>query len=86
MKKLLEKIRSNTLLPFLAFVFAFLIGGIIIVLTDAAVMSQITSPGKFLTSAGAKIGNSYLAVFQGSIFDINLSRQSGVLHGFYPLS
>ena len=74
MKKLLEKLRSNTLLPFLAFIFAFLIGGIIIVLSDAVVMAQISSPGKFLTSAAAKIGNSYLAVFQGSVFDINLSR------------
>jgi simple sugar transport system permease protein len=86
MRKFLEKIRSNTLLPFLAFIFAFFIGGIIIVLSDAVVMSQISSPGKFLTSAAAKIGNSYLAVFQGSVFDINLSRESGVLHGFYPLS
>jgi simple sugar transport system permease protein len=49
-------------------------------------MSQINSPGKFLTSAGSKIGNSYLAVFQGSIFDINLARESGVLRGFYPFS
>jgi len=86
MKKFLEKLRNNMLLPFLAFIFAFFIGGIIIVLSDAVVMSQISSPGKFLTSAGAKIGNSYLAVFQGSIFDINLSRKSGILNGFYPLS
>jgi simple sugar transport system permease protein len=49
-------------------------------------MGQISSPGKFLTSAGAKIGNSYLAIFQGSIFDINLARDSGILNGFYPLS
>jgi simple sugar transport system permease protein len=27
-----------------------------------------------------------LAIFQGSIFDINLSRSKGLLHGFYPLS
>jgi simple sugar transport system permease protein len=86
MKKLLQKMFGNTLLPFLAFIFAFFIGGIIIVLSDAVVMAQISSPGKFLTSAGAKIGNSYLAIFQGSVFDINLSRNSGVLKGFYPLS
>jgi len=86
MKKLLQKMFGNTLLPFLAFIFAFFIGGIIIVLSDAVVMAQISSPGKFLTSAAAKIGNSYLAIFQGSVFDINLSRDSGVLKGFYPLS
>ena len=86
MKKLLGKMFGNTLLPFLAFIFAFFIGGIIIILSDAVVMAQISSPGKFLTSAAAKIGNSYLAIFQGSVFDINLSRTSGVLNGFYPLS
>jgi len=86
MKKFIEKLRNNMMLPFLAFIFAFFIGGIIIVLSDAVVLSQISSPGKFLTSAAAKIGNSYLAVFQGSIFDINLSRQSGIINGFYPLS
>jgi simple sugar transport system permease protein len=86
MKKLLQKMFGNTLLPLLAFIFAFFIGGIIIVLSDAVVMAQISSPGKFLTSAAAKIGNSYLAIFQGSVFDINLSRTSGVLNGFYPLS
>ena len=86
MKKVLEKMFGNTLLPFLAFIFAFFIGGIIIVLSDAVVMAQISSPGKFFTSAAAKIGNSYLAIFQGSVFDINLSRTSGVLNGFYPLS
>jgi simple sugar transport system permease protein len=86
MKKLLQRMFGNTLLPFLAFIFAFFIGGIIIVLSDAIVMAQISSPGKFLTSAAAKIGNSYLAIFQGSVFDINLSRTSGVLNGFYPLS
>ena len=86
MKKLLGKMFGNTLLPFLAFIFAFFIGGIIIVLSDAVVMAQISSPGKFLTSAAAKIGNSYLAIFQGSVFDVNLSRTSGVLNGFYPLS
>lgn len=86
MRNLFEKISNTVLLPFLAFIFAFFIGGLIIVLTDATVMGQISSPGKFLTSAGSKIANSYLAIFQGSIFDINLARESGILHGFYPLS
>jgi simple sugar transport system permease protein len=86
MKKFLANLREKALLPFLAFIFAFFIGGVIIVLTDPEVMSLLKSPGKFLTSAGAKIGNSYLAVFQGSIFDSNLARESGILHGFYPFS
>lgn len=49
-------------------------------------MKLIKSPLNFLTAAGSKIGNSYLAVFQGSIYDINLSRKNGILGGFYPLS
>jgi simple sugar transport system permease protein len=49
-------------------------------------MGQLSSPGKFLTSAGSRIGNSYLAIFQGSIYDVNLARESGFFRGFYPLS
>ena len=86
MKNLISKIRNVILLPTLAFIFAMTIGGIFIVLSDGELMSNISSPGKFLTAAGSKIGNSYLAVFQGSIFDINLGRSEGLLHGFYPLS
>lgn len=86
MKRFINFLRNKTLLPFLAFITAFLLGGLVIVLSDSEVMNQIKSPGKFLTAAAAKIGNSYLAVFQGSIFDINLARESGWLQGFYPMS
>ncbi|GBL18287.1 hypothetical protein EMGBS2_03560 [Actinomycetota bacterium] len=77
--KPIQKIRKNVLLPFFAFIFAFFIGGLIIVFSDTEVMGNIKSPGKFLTSALSKIGNSYLAVFQGSIFDINLARGESFL-------
>ena len=86
MKNLIKRIRNAVLLPSVAFIFALFLGGIFIVLSDGELMAKIKSPGSFLTSAGAKIGNSYLAIFQGSIFDINLSRSKGLLHGFYPLS
>lgn len=85
-KRSFNFLQTKALLPFLAFLTAFLFGGLVIVLSDSEVMNQIKSPGKFLTTAGAKIGNSYLAVFQGSIFDINLARESGWLQGFYPMS
>jgi general nucleoside transport system permease protein len=68
MKKVLEKMFGNTLLPFLAFIFAFFIGGIIIVLSDAVVMAQISSPGKFLTSAAAKIWKFILSHFSRLCF------------------
>lgn len=86
MRQFLISVRRVTLLPVLSFIFAFFIGGIIIVFTDPVIMAQFNSPGKFLTSAAAKIGNSYLAIFQGSVYDVNLARESGVLRGFYPLS
>jgi len=86
MKQFLGTVRRITLLPTLSFIFAFFIGGIIIVVSDPIIMAQLNSPGKFLTSAAARIGNSYLAIFQGSIYDVNLARESGVVQGFYPLS
>lgn len=86
MKNMINSLKNNALLPFVAFIFAFFIGGMIIVISDPVVMGQLSSPGKFITSAGAKIGNSYLAIFQGSIYDVNLARDSGFWRGFYPLS
>ena len=79
-------LKKNALLPFFSFIFAFFIGGIIIVVSDPVIMGQLSSPGKFLTSAASRIGNSYLAIFQGSIFDVNLARDSGFFRGFYPMS
>lgn len=86
MKQFLGTVRRIALLPTLSFIFAFFIGGIIIVISDPIIMAQLNSPGKFLTAAAARIGNSYLAIFQGSIYDVNLARESGVVRGFYPLS
>ena len=86
MKIMVNSLKNNALLPFVAFIFAFFIGGIIIVISDPVLMGQLSSPGKFLIAAGAKIGNSYLAIFQGSIYDVNLARDSGFWRGFYPLS
>jgi len=86
MSKILKGSKPTLLLPALAFIFAFFIGGILIVLADPEVMGQISSPLNFLTAAAAKIGNSYLAIFQGSVFDVNLARESGLINGFYPFS
>ncbi len=86
MSKHLQRIRNVAILPFLAITFAFLIGGVIIALTDSEVMSNLNSPKKFITSFLAKIGNSFLAIFQGSIYDVNLARGESFFKGFYPLS
>ena len=53
MSRRIESFRKAALLPFLAFVFAFFIGGVIIALSDSEVLGNIKSPGKFLTSFGA---------------------------------
>jgi simple sugar transport system permease protein len=84
--KKLQSIRKATFIPFFSIIFAFFIGGIIIALSDSEVLANIKSPGKFLTSVGAKMGNSYLAIFQGSIYDVNLARGESFFKGFYPLS
>ena len=86
MRNRILKLKNVALLPFLAFVFSFFIGGVIIALTDSEVMAKIKTPGDFLTSFAAKIGNSYLAIFQGSVYDINLARGESFFKGFYPLA
>jgi simple sugar transport system permease protein len=83
---MISRFRAVVLLPLLAFIFAFFIGGVIIALTDSEVMAKIKTPGAFITSFAAKIGNSYLAIFQGSIYDVNLARGESFFKGFYPLS
>ena len=62
---------------------AFTITGIIIALSDEKVMNKIGSPIEFLKSAGASVGNAYLALFQGSIYDNRLAK-SNFIEGFYP--
>ena len=86
MKKILNRIAGSTLLPFLSFLLAFIISGFVIALSDATVLKNFRHPGKFITSALSTIGNAYLALFQGSIFDPNLTVGHGFMRGFYPLS
>jgi simple sugar transport system permease protein len=62
---------------------AFTITGIIIALSDEKVMAKIGSPIEFLKSAAASVGNAYLALFQGSIFDNRLIK-GNFFEGFYP--
>ena len=38
----IKNFRNNTLLPFVAFIFAFFIGGIVIVISDPLIMGQIS--------------------------------------------
>lgn len=83
MKNVISKIGQSIKLPGLSFLMAFTITGIIIAVSDEKVMEKISSPISFLKSAGASVGNAYLALFQGSIYDNRLAK-SNFFEGFYP--
>jgi simple sugar transport system permease protein len=83
MKKVFSRIAQSIKLPGLSFLMAFTITGIIIALSDEKVMNKIGSPIEFLKSAGASVGNAYLALFQGSIYDNRLIK-GNIFEGFYP--
>ena len=86
MRTSLAKFGQAIKLPGLSFALAFTLTGFIIAFSDAKVLSKIGSPLEFIKSAGATAGNAYLALFQGSIFDINLTKGHNFFQGFYPLS
>ncbi|MEJ6573712.1 MAG: ABC transporter permease [Actinomycetes bacterium] len=86
MKNLFSKFGQTAKLPFFSFALAFSITGLLIAFSDAKVLAKIGSPLEFIKSGVAAIGNAYLALFQGSIFDINLARGNSFFQGFYPLS
>ena len=79
----MTRIGQSIKLPGLSFLMAFTITGIIIALSDEKVMNKIGSPFEFLKGAGATVGNAYLSLFQGSIYDNRLAK-SNFFEGFYP--
>ena len=83
MKNIISRFGQSIKLPGLSFLMAFTITGIIIAVSDKKVMNKIGSPIEFLKSAGASVGNAYLALFQGSIYDNRLA-ESNFFEGFYP--
>jgi simple sugar transport system permease protein len=82
-RKIISRIGQSIKLPGLSFLLAFTITGIIIALSDEKVMNKIGSPFDFLKSAAATVGNAYLSLFQGSIYDNRLAK-SNFFEGFYP--
>ena len=82
MKKILDK----TLLPLLAFFLALFVGGLVIGFTDSKVLAKLSSPLEFLNLLGYTVGNAYLSLFQGAIYDPNLAEGKSFMAGFYPLS
>jgi ABC-type uncharacterized transport system permease subunit len=83
---MLKKIVRKSVMPFLAFVLALIIGGIVIGLTDSRVNSKISNPVEFIKALLSTVGNAYLSLFQGAIYDPNLAEGEGFIRGFYPFS
>lgn len=82
----LQQLRRKAILPVIAFALALFVGGLVIGFTDSRVLSKISSPISFIRVFASTVGNAYLALFQGAIFDPNLAEGHGLLTGFYPLS
>ena len=83
---MIKKIFGKTLLPLFAFLLALFVGGLVIGFTDNKVLAKFSSPIEFLKILGSTVGNAYLALFQGAIYDPNLAEGKGFFAGFYPLS
>jgi simple sugar transport system permease protein len=83
---MIKKILDKTLLPLFAFLLALFVGGLVIGFTDNKVLAKISSPIEFLKILGSTVGNAYLALFQGAIYDPNLAEGKSFMAGFYPLS
>jgi len=83
---MIKKILDKTILPFFAFLLALFVGGLVIGFTDSKVLAKISSPLEFLKILGSTVGNAYLALFQGAIYDPNLAEGKSFFAGFYPLS
>jgi simple sugar transport system permease protein len=86
MRNSLGKFLQAIKLPGLSFFMAFTLTGLIIAISDAKVLAKFSSPLEFIKSALAAVGNAYLALFQGSVYDVNLTKGHAFIHGFYPLS
>jgi simple sugar transport system permease protein len=62
------------------------VGGLVIGFTDSKVLAKLSSPLEFLNLLGYTVGNAYLSLFQGAIYDPNLAEGKSFMAGFYPLS
>lgn len=72
-------------LPALALLMALVVSSFLISFSDSEVLKYKNQPLRFIQEAFLASYNAYVALIQGSIFDVNLTSQ-GWFHGFYPLS
>ena len=72
-------------LPALSFLLAFSVGGVLIAFSDLNLLKGSGNPFMFIINGIRESLNAYLALFQGSIFDVNQVKEN-FIQGFYPLS
>ena len=85
MISIIVKLWQSTKLSLLAFFLAVFTGGLLIAFSDPNVLSLWKSPFRFFSEAINVSAKAYAALFQGAIFDVNLTKRS-FINGFYPLS
>jgi len=85
MRSLLQSISRKLALPLLAFAMALFVSGLLVAFSDSEVLALKSSPLEMLVKAFATAGGAFAALWQGSVFDPNLTR-NGYWNGFYPLS
>jgi len=74
------------ILPALSFAMAMFVGALLIAFSDSEALKKISHPLEYLKIAGASVGNSYLALFHGSVYNPNLATPQNHFIAFYPLS
>ncbi len=73
-------------LPSLAFILAMFFGALLIAFSDSKVLKHIGHPIEFIKAAGVAVWQSYLALFQGSIYNPSLATPHDSLLAWYPIS
>ncbi len=73
-------------LPGLAFLLAMFFGALLIAFSDSKVLKNIGHPIAFIKAAGVAVWQSYLALFQGSIYNPNLATPHDSLLSWGPIS
>jgi simple sugar transport system permease protein len=76
---------KKLLLPALSIFMAFFVGGLLVAFSDAQVLALKNDPLSMLSKALSTAGNTYWALFRGSIFDPQLA-EAQFWQGFYPFS
>ena len=73
-------------LPALSFLLAMFFGGLLIVFSDSKTLKHIGHPWSFIKAGGVAVWQSYLALFEGSVYNPSLATPHDSLLAWYPLS